>query len=240
MNHKLKASLSAAPNSADVSPSLVIEAKYRHFGGESGLGRPNTINLEGPRKFEFSTTTLVELPDGSYYTSYQKKNVYSDQIVNSRIYWTSRHGAWLIQDPILGYWLGSLEIQGLLGYPTSDPVFSEINLPTGNVFQANHNDFETGAIYQIVGTGVLVQLHGAIFQTWNDLGREQFIPVPQSSQVPPQLNDYIGFPITDQLEWTDPVTNEIIAGQCNFQNGRLRFDKTDKKHRGQVWWEKSP
>lgn len=129
-----------------------IDDKYAQLGGVSGLLGP-------PLGGEFATADGIGR--GRHYQ-------------HGSIYWAPSIGAHEVHGAIREKWSGYGLEQGLLGYPLTD----ETPTPDG-VGRFNH--FQGGSIYWTPATGAH-EVHGAIYNKWQELGWEQGI---------------LGYPLTD-------------------------------------------
>ena len=87
----------------------------------------------------------------------------SRQYQHGSIYWSPASGADEVNGSIRDKWIAMGGIQSVLGYPTSDEAWGANN--------SRFSNFQNGAIYWTFANGA-DQVHGAIFQHWNSLGRE--------------------------------------------------------------------
>jgi len=102
-------------------------------------------------------------------------------------------------------WLALGAEQGLLGFPLTD----EQGAADGT---GRFNDFQRGAIYWHPETGAS-EVHGDIEARWKQLGAE---------------TSYLGFPATDERDWTDPDTQQ--AGRISFfQRGAIAWHADDAR-----------
>jgi len=100
-------------------------------------------------------------------------------------------------------WLSLGAEQGMLGFPLTD----EQGATDGT---GRFNDFQHGAIYWHPETGAC-EVHGDIESRWKELGAEA---------------SYLGFPATDERDWTDPDTQQ--TGRISFfQRGAIAWHADD-------------
>ncbi len=101
-----------------------------------------------------ATGAITPIRNGGYYRNYQY----------GAVIWTPAHGAMASNGAIRSEWSALGFENGVLGYPTTDPIGG---LKDGGVYQ----NFEGGAIVWTPATGVHESL-GVIRQLWQQLGFE--------------------------------------------------------------------
>lgn len=95
--------------------------------------------------------------------------------------------------------------QGFLGYPRTDE-----KVTADGIGRFNH--FQHGSIYWHPESGAF-EIHGDIKARWMELSAE---------------NSYLGFPVTDEMDWTDPDTQD--AGRIShFQRGAIGWHAKDSQ-----------
>ncbi|MEU7999606.1 hypothetical protein AB0B66_00310 [Catellatospora sp. NPDC049111] len=101
------------------------------------------------------------------------------------VYWHEQTGARWVSGAILDRYHAVGGPAGLLGYPLSDesPTFGDIGRFTA---------FQHGSIYFSPQSGAH-EIHGNVRERWFQLGQER---------------SYLGLPVTDEMEWTDPDTSQ--------------------------------
>lgn len=134
------------------------------------------------------------------------------------IYWHPQIGAFEVHGAILEKWqlLGS----EAFGYPITDAMPTRDDIPTDrprgrfNHFRSFHADGTTSdkSIYWSPVTGANA-IWGAIWGRWLDLGAEA---------------SYLGFPVTDEMDWTDPDTQQP-GRVSHFERGAIAWQANDGK-----------
>ena len=110
------------------------------------------------------------------------------------IFWRPNKGAFEVHGALYDKWTSLGRENSLLNFPTSDTQSASWG---GGRF----NEFDTGAIYWRPNKGAW-EVHGALFDKWDELGRE---------------NSSLGYPVSDTLTALD-------GGRYNdFEHGRLTY-----------------
>ena len=196
----------------ELHPDLVIAAKYKSLGGDSGF-------------LGLAVTQLVKDPGApGYHVDYR----------GGSIYWSQDSDAHAIYGDIRTKWL-TAGGPSRFGYPTTDETSTSDNVCRFNNFSNG------GAIYWTAKTGSHL-IYGAIYKKWIAQGGEGGVmgyPITDEASTPDNVCRFNNFSNGGAIYWTATNGAYLVYGaiykkwmSLNGEQGYLGYPLTDESPAG--------
>ncbi|TXS52772.1 hypothetical protein EAO77_19600 [Streptomyces sp. t39] len=156
-------SFAPATGTAPVPVCGPILGKYEALGGAAAFGKP--------------TSGVTTVSDGGRYVNFaQPGTTATDRTIS----WSRTTGAWAVSNSLFDKWNSAGRETGYLGYPTSDPLYT--NVDGGNYITFSKTG-KPSAIYGKPGLGPFA-VRGAVYRKYVALGGVREFGYPTGDETP--------------------------------------------------------